>query len=191
MQFGTLWRALAGPAGLLLFLLFLVSFALTNFESVFGLYAAQELDYGPERVGTILAVVGITTTLGKAILIGPLTKRWGETPIIKVSLAASSVGFIVLLMAKTYPGVLAATGVFILSKTLLRTVIIALTSKRTQLGQGTAMGLCNAFMNLGRVVGPIWAGFIFDVNVRYPYISGAAIMFVGFLVSLVWVSQES
>jgi len=190
VKVGTLWRALSGPAGVLLFLLFLVSFGLTNFESVFGLYAAQQLDYGPERVGTILAVVGITTTLGKAVLIGPLTKRWGEPPIIKTSLAASSIGFVVLLLAKTYPGVLAATGVFILSKTLLRTVIIALTSKRTQLGQGTAMGLCNAFMNLGRVVGPIWAGFIFDVNAHYPYLSGAVVMFAGFLISLVEVTSN-
>ena len=86
---------------------------------------AKELGYGPERVGAILAVVGITSTLGKAILIGPLTKRWGEAPIIKASLAASSAGFLVLLLATTYPGVLLATGVFILSKTLLRTVIIS------------------------------------------------------------------
>jgi DHA1 family multidrug resistance protein-like MFS transporter len=189
VQFGMLWRALFGPVGLLLFMLFLVSFGLTNFESVFGLYAAQELDFGPERVGTILAVVGLTSTLGKAILIGPLTRRWGEASIIKVSLAASSVAFIILLLAHTYPAVLAATGVFILSKTLLRTVIISLTSKRTMLGQGTAMGLSNSFMNLGRVVGPIWAGFIFDVNVTYPYLSGAVIMFIGFLISLVWITQ--
>jgi DHA1 family multidrug resistance protein-like MFS transporter len=189
VQFGLLWQSLFGPVGLLLFMLFLVSFGLTNFESVFGLYAAQELDYGSERVGTILAVVGLTSTLGKALLIGPLTRRWGEAPIIKVSLAASSVAFIVLLLARTYPSVLAATGVFILSKTLLRTVIISLTSKHTMLGQGTAMGLSNSFMNLGRVVGPIWAGFIFDVNVTYPYLSGAAIMFLGFIVSLIWISQ--
>ena len=191
VSFGLLWQSLFGPVGLLLFMLFLVSFGLTNFESVFGLYAAQELDYGPERVGTILAVVGLTSTLGKALLIGPLTRRWGETPIIKVSLAASSAAFIVLLLARTYPGVLAATGVFILSKTLLRTVIMSLTSKRTTLGQGTAMGLCNSFMNLGRVVGPIWAGFIFDVNVTYPYLSGAAIMFLGFIISLIWISQPA
>jgi len=44
-------------------------------------------------------------------------------------------------------------------------------------------------MSLGRIVGPIWAGFIFDVNVNYPYLSGAVIMFIGFLFSLVWVSQ--
>jgi DHA1 family multidrug resistance protein-like MFS transporter len=51
------------------------------------------------------------------------------------------------------------------------------------------MGLSNSFMNLGRVVGPIWAGFIFDVNVTYPYLSGAAIMFIGFIISLIWISQ--
>jgi DHA1 family multidrug resistance protein-like MFS transporter len=189
IDLSALWQALFGPIGLLMFLLFLVSFGLTNFESVFGLYAAQELDYGPERVGTILAVVGLVSTLGKAILIGPLTKRWGEAPVIKVSLAASAAGFVVLLLATTYPQILLATGVFILSKTLLRTVIIALASKRASTGQGATMGLSNSFMNLGRIVGPIWAGFIFDVNVSYPYISGAVIMFIGFLISLVWVSQ--
>jgi DHA1 family multidrug resistance protein-like MFS transporter len=191
IDLGALWRALFGPIGLLMFLLFLVSFGLANFESIFGLYAAQELDYGPERVGTILAVVGLVSTLGKAVLIGPLTRRWGEAPIIKVSLAASAAGFVILLLAVTYPGVLLATGIFILSKTLLRTVIISLASKRATVGQGTTMGLSNSFMNLGRIVGPIWAGFIFDVNVNYPYLSGAAIMFAGFLVSLVWVSQAS
>ncbi len=103
----------------------------------------------------------------------------------------------ILLLAVTYPGVLLATGVFILSKTLLRTVIISLASKRATLrqaqgsavGQGATMGLSNSFMSLGRIVGPIWAGFIFDVNVNYPYLSGAVIMFIGFLISLVWVSQ--
>ncbi len=51
------------------------------------------------------------------------------------------------------------------------------------------MGLSNSFMSLGRIVGPIWAGFIFDVNVNSPYLGGALIMFIGFLISLVWVSQ--
>jgi DHA1 family multidrug resistance protein-like MFS transporter len=58
------------------------------------------------------------------------------------------------------------------------------------MGQGAVMGLGNSFMNLGRIAGPIWAGLIFDVNVAYPYLSGVAIMFVGFLISLIWVSQR-
>ena len=51
------------------------------------------------------------------------------------------------------------------------------------------MGLSNSFMSLGRIAGPIWAGFVFDANVNYPYLSGSVIMFIGFLISLVWVSQ--
>jgi DHA1 family multidrug resistance protein-like MFS transporter len=189
VQFSALWHALFSPIGILLALLFLVSFGLTNFESVFGLYAADELGYGPDRVGMILVVVGVASTLGKATLIGPLTRRWGEAVIIKASTLASSVGFLVLLLAHSYPTILMATGLFILSKTFLRTALLSLASRRTTGRQGVVMGLGNSFINLGRIVGPIWAGFIFDVNLNYPYLSGAAIMFVGFLISLAWVSQ--
>ena len=52
------------------------------------------------------------------------------------------------------------------------------------------MGVGSSFISLGRIVEPIWAGFIFDVNMSYPYLSGAAIMFVGFLISLASVTQR-
>lgn len=185
----TLWRALFSPIGVLLLMVALFSFALTNFEAVFGLYALEKFGYGPERVGTILMVVAVVSTVGKAALTGPATKRWGEATVIKVSALLGSVGFLVLLAANTYVTILLATGFFILSKTLLRPAAFALISKRSAAGQGAAMGLSSSFMSLGRIAGPIWAGFIFDVNVNYPYLSGAVIMFIGFLASLVWVAQ--
>jgi DHA1 family multidrug resistance protein-like MFS transporter len=54
------------------------------------------------------------------------------------------------------------------------------------MGQGAALGLSNSFMSLGRIVGPLWAGYAFDVNTDYPYLSGAAILFLGALLSLAW-----
>ena len=186
---GALWRALLSPVGVLLFMVSLFSFALTNFEAVFGLYALEKFSYGPERVGTILMVIAVVSTVGKAALTGPVTKRWGEATVIKVSALAGSIGFIVLLLADTYVTILLATGFFILSKTLLRPAAFSLISKRAVGSQGVAMGLSNSFMSLGRIAGPVWAGFIFDFNVDYPYLSGSALMFVGFVVSLVWVSQ--
>lgn len=190
VQLGELWHALFSPIGGLLFMVALFSFALTNFEAVFGLYALEKFGYGPERVGTILMVIAVVSTVGKAALTGPTTKRWGEATVIKASSLAGSIGFLVLLLADTYATILLATGFFILSKTLLRPAAFSLISKRATGGQGVAMGLSNSFMSLGRIVGPIWAGFIFDVNVNYPYLSGSVIMFVGFLISLVWVSQR-
>jgi DHA1 family multidrug resistance protein-like MFS transporter len=188
LQLRRLWDALSSPVGYPLFLLFLVSFGLANFEAVFGLYAAQQFGFGPGRVGTILVVVGLVTTLGKGALTGPLTKRWGEVIVIRASMIAGAVGYLVLLAAFDYLTVLLATGVFILSKTVLRPALLALISRRAEAGQGAAMGLGNTFLSLGRVVGPLWAGFIFDVGLRLPYASGAAILALAFLVSLIWLS---
>jgi DHA1 family multidrug resistance protein-like MFS transporter len=185
-----LWQALSSEIGILLLMVMLFSFALTNFEAVFGLYALEKFNYGPGQVGVILMVIAVVSTVGKATLTGPTTKRWGEAKVIKVSLLAGSVGFLVLLAANSYTTILLATGFFILSKTLLRPASFALISKQATVGQGIVMGLSNSFMSLGRIIGPIWAGFIFDVNVNYPYLSGSLFMLFGFFISLLWVRQK-
>ena len=178
-----------GPVGMLLLLLCLLSFALAGFESVFGLYALKKFNYGTEQVGAILSVVGIVSVVGKTLLAGPATRRWGDATVVKSSALAGGIGYLVLLSASTYPTILLATGFFILTKTLLRPALFALISKRSTFGQGQAMGFSSAFTSLGRIGGALWAGSIFDVGVNYPYLSGAAIMALGFLVSL-WVVRE-
>jgi DHA1 family multidrug resistance protein-like MFS transporter len=180
----SLWEAVQGPVGAIFLLVALFSFALTNFESVFGLYALEKFGYGPERVGVILMVVAVVSTIGKAALTGPVTRRWGEGATIKASLLAGSAGFLVLLAAWDFPTILAATGFFILSKTLLRPAALALISKRAGEEQGAAMGLSNSFMSLGRILGPIWAGLAFDLGSSLPYLSGSVLMLVGFVFSM-------
>jgi DHA1 family multidrug resistance protein-like MFS transporter len=189
-QIRDLRQALFGPLGVLLLMAFLVSFGLTNFQGIFGYYALRKFGYGTEEVGWILSVVGIVGALTQGILTGPLTKRWGEATVIKVTLLASAITFPLMLAATNLAMVLLTAGLFTLPNALLRPAVISLTSKQAGSRQGTAMGLNNSFTSLGRVVGPIWAGFVFDLNVDYPYISGGVIMFIGFLLSLAWVSQE-
>ncbi len=188
-QLREMWRAMASPLGVLLFMAFLVSFGLTCFQAIFGLYALEEFGYGTKEVGWILTVMGIVSAVTQGALTGPLTKRWGEVPLIKVTLLASAVGFGLLLTADSLVTVLLTTGLFTLPNALLRPAVISLTSKRSE-KQGMAMGLNNSFNSLGRIVGPIWAGFAFDLNSNLPYLSGAAIMLAGFLVSLVWIPRE-
>jgi DHA1 family multidrug resistance protein-like MFS transporter len=137
-----------------------------------------------------LTVVGIVAALSQGVLTGPLTKRWGEAAIIKATLLASAVTFGLLLTANSLSTVLLTAGMFTLPNALLRPAVISLTSKHAGVRQGAAMGLNSSFNSLGRVVGPIWAGFAFDLNFNLPYLSGAVIMFVGFLISLAWVTQE-
>ncbi|MBN1439129.1 MAG: MFS transporter [Anaerolineales bacterium] len=171
------------PVFFLLFLAFLASFGLANFEAVFGLYGLVKFQLGPGEIGVLLTVIGLVSTLGK-IFTGALTLRWGDPAMIKGSLLAGSIGFLVLLAASSYLTIILATGFFILSKTFLRPSVLSLTSRRATLGQGMTMGLSNSAMSLGRIAGPLWAGLAFDLDIHYPYLSGAGILFVGFLASL-------
>jgi DHA1 family multidrug resistance protein-like MFS transporter len=190
-QFKEMWDALFSPISFLLILAFLVSFGLTNFEAVFGLYAKDLLGYDAARVGTVLTVIGLISALAQGVLIGPLTKRWGEAAVIRASLLFSAVGFVVMLQARSFAVVLLTVGFFVISNAMLRPAVSSLTSKRATSGQGVAMGLNNSFMSLGRIVGPMWAGFVYDVDLTYPYYSGAVIMLIGFVMSVVWLKAES
>ncbi|MCA9874945.1 MAG: MFS transporter, partial [Anaerolineales bacterium] len=183
-QFTDMWQALSGPIGFLLVLAFLVSFGLTNFESVFGLYSLQRFDYGPQQVGGILMFIGLLSAVVQGGLTGPLSRRWGESAIIKASLLGSAIGFAIMLLAFNLVTILLTVGFFIISNAMLRPAVSSLTSRRATGGQGMAMGLNNSFMSLGRIVGPVWAGFLFDVNIHWPYLSGAVVMLLGFVLCL-------
>jgi DHA1 family multidrug resistance protein-like MFS transporter len=184
------WQALASPIGILLVLAFLLTCGMMIFYGIFGLYALERFNYGPQEVGTIFMVVGLVSAVTQGVLTGPLTKRWGELPVIKVALLASSVGFILMVLADTYWTVMLSIGVFIFATALLIPTVTSLTSKRAESLQGMAMGLSSSFISLGRIVGPLWAGFVYDINLIFPYISGAVIMMVGFLVSLLWLKED-
>jgi len=190
VRFHELWQALMGPIGLLLLVAFLATFGTSNFESVFGLYMLRKLNFGPEQVGSILTLVGAIALIGRGLLTGFVTEHWGEPSVIKISLIVGAVGFILLLLANTFATVLLTTGIFTCSITFLRPSIHSLTSKRTTAGQGASLGLSNSFVSLGRIVGPIVAGLIFDINPNYPYLAGALILCVVFILSLIWIKEE-
>jgi DHA1 family multidrug resistance protein-like MFS transporter len=129
-------------------------------------------------------MVGLISAIAQGGLIGPLTKKFGEEVIIKASLLLSAFGFILMLVAFDDLTFYLFTGFFVLSNAMIRPGVSSLTSKRAVTGQGSAMGLNNSFMSLGRVAGPATAGLLFDVNISFPYIMGSVITLIGFVLCL-------
>jgi DHA1 family multidrug resistance protein-like MFS transporter len=189
-QLGQMKAALFGPMGFLLFLAFLVNFGLAGFEGIFGLYGQARYDFGPEQIGTVMMVVGLISAVAQGLLTGPATRRFGESFIIKASLLGSAIGFPLMLGARNMTGVLLTVAFFVFANAMLRPAIASLASKKAPGGQGMAMGMNNAFQSLGRIVGPLWAGWLFDVHINFPYWSAAFIMFGSFLASMVWLPAE-
>jgi MFS transporter, DHA1 family, multidrug resistance protein len=189
-QFSLMWAALLGSIGFLYVLAFLHSFALANFEGIFAYYAEAAFGYNSQTIGIILTVVGLTSAIVQGVLTGVATKKWGDARVVKASLFASIFGFLLMLTAYNLATVILMTSLFILSNAMLRPAVSSLISKRAGTGQGVAMGLNNSFMSLGRVIGPLWAGAALDMNIKFPFITGAVVMLIGFVMSLYYLSSE-
>jgi len=180
-RFAGMWQGLKGPLGLFLGLSFLVSFGLSNMEGVFGLFALERFGFGPSQVGIVMVVVGTVVALVQVVLTGPATKKWGERTVIKATLLGLTITFLLILTAVDLVTLMITTGLFAFTNAMLRPAISSLVSKETVIDQGLALGLNSSFMSLGRFVGPLLAGFLFDIRVYMPYLAGSLIMFVGFL----------
>ena len=182
-------QAINSPIGVLLLLTFISTCGLMIFANVFGLYALEKFDFGPDDVGVMMMVLGLVSAFAQGVLAGPATKKWGDGTVIKGGLLATAIGFGLMLLATDYVSILLTTAFFGLTVALQIPALSSLTSRRATGPQGIAMGLSNSFVSLGRIVGPILGGFVLDINLSLPYISGATFMMVAFFVSLIWIDQ--
>lgn len=190
-QFKAMWDSLFGPLAFLLIAAFLIMFALTNFEGIYAYYARDRYGYDPQTIGVILTAIGVVSVIAQGALTGIATRKFGEVNVIKVSLIASVAGFLVMLLARNLFTVILTASFFVLANAMLRPAVSSLISQRTEQGQGIAMGLNNAYMSLGRVAGPLWAGVVIDFNIYFPFMTGAIVMLLGFLASLVFLREEA
>ncbi len=184
MELKSIRQAISGPIAFFLFIAFAVNFGNSNFTGAYAFYASARFDFGAEEVGVILMVAGLFYAISQGVLVAPLTKKLGEGRLIKLSLLGASVGFVLMLLAFNYATILITVGLFVLFIALLRTATLAVISKKSTANQGSAMGMAESCMSLGRIIGPLWAGYIFDVNILYPYLSGALFFMLMFLISL-------
>jgi DHA1 family multidrug resistance protein-like MFS transporter len=181
---------LQGSLGILFLMAFFVSFGMTNFEGIFGLYTIEYFHFTPRDIGLVLVMVGLAASIVQGSLTGILTRRFGEVRIIKGAFVGVAAGFFLILFANDFISLLITSGLLIMPVALLRPAVHALIAGRTTVEQGTTMGISNAFSSLGRVVGPVCAGFLFDIRPSLPFIIGGIIMLIGFLISLLTLKNQ-
>ncbi len=132
--------------------------------------------------GYCLIVVGVTATVVQGGLIGPLVKRLGERRLIRISL------WVLVIALATVP-LFAETGrfpVFLLSGALLAIGSGLLTPSTNSLisksigedEQGGVLGLNQSLSSLGRVLGPLVAGALFEYSRAAPFLTGALILVI-------------
>lgn len=103
-------------------------------------------------------MIGLTSAIVQGALTGPLTRRWGESLIIRLSLLGSAIGFLLMLQADSDVTVLVTVCFFVITNAMLTPAVSSLVSKGSSGGQGMALGLSNSFMSLAELLarrGPV------------------------------------
>ncbi|WP_153124539.1 MFS transporter [Peribacillus tepidiphilus] len=189
-QFVLMKKALCSPVGFLLILVFIMSFGLANFQSIFGYYTMERYNFSPKDVGLVILIVGIIGTIAQGVLVGRLINKFGEEKVLTGSLIVSAIGFILMTTAPSFAWVLITTSLFYLGNSILRPALNTFISNLAGNKQGMVMGLNNSFMSLGNAVGPILAGMLFEWNIHIPYFFGAFIMIVGLVSTRIWITRR-
>ena len=182
---------LRGPAGALLVLILLISFGLANLQNMVGLYAVDKLNADTTQVSAVWMVMGVSMIVVQGGLVGWLSRRVGEMKLIRISLLGGMVGFVIIAQAANLVQLLAVLAFIMLALSLLSPSLNASISRYGGEHQGALMGVNNAMISLGRVLGPLWGGYLYDLNMDFSFYSGAVMLAIGWLVSMVAVRNEA
>ena len=171
--------------GVLVALMFLTPFVVSNVETTFALWSQAALGWGPLENGYAYSFMGLIAVLVQGGSIGPLTRMFGERALVIAGPVLIAIGMAVLPIL----GGVVALGVslfLIVAGVCITTPSINSLVSRRAAGheRGALLGIAQAAGGLARIAGPTWGGFAFVQFGRdWPYFTGAAVMVAAFVLA--------
>lgn len=167
-----------------------MAFGLMAYESVLGLFVSETFSATPQQIAVMITGTGIVSVIVQLFAVDRLVSLFGEIKVVLIFIMLAALGFLFSLFAGSYTIFFAVTLIIFLSTSILRPVLNTLVSKMADKEQGFAMGMNNAYMSIGNIVGPTLAGIAFDIDMRYPFVMGLILLLVTFAGTLNWSKRK-
>lgn len=167
--------------GMLVLVFFLSTFAFACFETTLGLLVSKNfnLDFKGKDAATIAGLFvfcGVIGVLAQGGLIGRLLKMLGEGKLIALSLVLVAVSLGPLPFLHSWVPLYVALAALSIGSSLTRPPVFGLISKLTHADeQGATLGVAQSAGSLARIVGPLFASFLFFQNPTWPYLACSAL----------------
>ena len=180
-RFARIKAALSKPGvGGLILLFFVITVAFANLEATFALMTERNLHFDATENGYLFVFIGLIAAVVQGTLIGPLTRKFGESRLLVTGLAMQGSGFFFLPYMMSLPDLLPFLAIVSVGNALSSPCLHSLISKNTDRDeQGGVLGITQSMGSLARVVGPVWGGWFFDLfGVPAPYWSGGILLLI-------------
>lgn len=165
--------------GLLIGLFFLATFCFTCFESTLPLLLDKRFGYDEKHVGYLFAYCGIISVFIQGGAIGRLVKKFGEPQLISGSLVVVAVSLAMIPFVPRLAELLVALGLFAAGSGINRAPTMGLISRSSSADeQGATLGIAQSAGTLARIVGPVFATWLYYHRAPLPYLicSGIAML---------------
>lgn len=163
-----------------------MSFGLLAYESVLGLFVDDQFAASPQDIAWMITATGIVSVIIQVFVVDKVVRRFGEANVLRIFLGVAAFGFLLSILISSYAFFFVITMIIFLSTSILRPVLTTLISKLAGNEQGFAMGMNNAYMSIGNVLGPLLAGALYDVNIIYPFVLGLIVLVITTIGSIIW-----
>ncbi|MFJ8516642.1 MFS transporter [Lysinibacillus xylanilyticus] len=167
-------------------LIFVLSFGLAAFESLFSLFVDHKFAFTPSDIAIIITGSGVVGAVAQIVLFDWLTKKMGEINLIRYSLILSAVLTFAMTIVSHYFAILFVTFFIFVGFDLIRPAVTSYLSKIAGNEQGFVGGMNSMFTSLGNIFGPILGGILFDINLNYPYYFATIVLAIGVILALFW-----
>ncbi|KOP78310.1 multidrug MFS transporter [Lysinibacillus sp. FJAT-14745] len=167
-------------------LIFVLSFGLAAFESLFSLFVDHKFAFTPSDIAIIITGSGVVGALAQLVLFDGLTKKMGEINLIRYSLILSAVLTFAMTIVSHYFAILFVTFFIFVGFDLIRPAVTSYLSKIAGNEQGFVGGMNSMFTSLGNIFGPILGGVLFDINLNYPYYFATIVLTIGVILAFFW-----
>jgi DHA1 family multidrug resistance protein-like MFS transporter len=180
-QSTSLWKSFSGLQTILYILQLFISISLAGVEATFAYFAAEKAGMDTTQMGYVFMIMGIAQAIIQGGLMGRLTKKFGEGLVIQGGIIVSAIGFATILLVDNFTTAAIYLTIFGIGNGVIRPCVSSLLTKTTTFGHGSTTGLLSSFDSLGRIVGPPLGGWLFSLAIGLPYISGAIVSILSFI----------
>ncbi|GGG13227.1 multidrug resistance protein 2 [Paenibacillus albidus] len=168
-----------------LVIVFVLAFGLANYETVFGLFVDHKFGFTPKDIAFIITFGSIAGAVVQVSVFGWILNRFGENKVISICLLVAALFILLTLFVQGFVVIVAVTCIVFFAMDILRPAVGTQLSKMAgESQQGFVAGMNSAYTSLGNIAGPIVAGYLFDLNINFPYAAAALVLGLCFWLSL-------
>lgn len=185
-------RKILMPMFLIAFIvIFVSSFGLAAFESFFSLFVDHKFAFTPTDIAIAITGGALLGAIFQVALFDRLTKVLGEINLIRISLVLSAVLVFAMTLVNSYWLIMAVTFTVFIGFDLIRPAVTTYLSRIAGNDQGFVGGMNSFFTSLANVFGPIIGGWMFDLDINYPFYFASVVIVAGLVIAFAWKDPQA